>query len=147
MELKINIVEAAAELAEIEVNNHFRYSGDKAVYTEQKNGDTIYTEDAQEVFNAEYDRIFDKLVDCKVTPVPNIYNCKTIFYEEAIEHIAKKQVERYFERTYPLDSEQDIADKTWYLGELNEIVFTKEAQGIYDRSKEYYEMQLTQFEI
>ena len=63
MELKINIVEAAAELAEIEVNNHFRYSGDKAVYTEQKNGDTIYTEDAQEVFNAEYDRIFDKLVD------------------------------------------------------------------------------------
>ena len=80
MELKLNIVEASAELAEQKVVEHFEDL--KVVYQQEENGDTIYTEEAQEVFNAEYDEIFTKLVDCKVTPIPNLFNSKHIFSED-----------------------------------------------------------------
>lgn len=144
MELKINIIEAAAEIAEKRVLEQML---GQEVYITEENGDTIYTEKAQDLFNAEYDVLFDKLVDCKVTPVPNIYNCKTIFFEDAIEALANKVVEKHFNKVLKGHTKEAIAGAVWALGELNSIVFTPDAQKIFDKAKEYYEMQLTQFEI
>ena len=145
MELKINIVEAAAELAEQKVVEHFEDL--KVVYQQEENGDTIYTEEAQEVFNAEYDEIFTKLVDCKVTPIPNLFNSKHIFSEDLVESLANKVVERKMKELYLGATSEKIAKETWRLGELNSLIYSPKAQIIFNTAKEYYEMQITQFEI
>ena len=146
MVLRINVIEAAAELAEERVKEFYN-NVDKDIYTEEENGDTIYTSEAQDIFNVEYDVILEKIIDAKTTPIPTLFNSKHIFVVAAIDVLAKKQVKRYMERIYASLSEEGITDKTWKLGELNNLEFTEEAQGIYDSSKEYYEINLTAFEV
>lgn len=162
MELKINIVEAAAELAEGRVRSFFekQIQGDpddstyiakleELVYQDDgsEGGGTIYTDAAQEMFNFFYDRIFEKLIDCKVTSIPNLFNSKHIFIEDAIEHLANLKVEDYFRQKLKGQTKEVIAAATWALAELNSMVYTKEAQKVFDEAKVYYEMNLTQFEI
>ena len=162
MELKINIVEAAAELAEQKVRSFFgnqlQGSGDvdsdmyiaaleKLVYQDDGAGGTIYTDTAQDLFSLFYDQLFEKLVDCKVTPVPNLFNSMHLFIEDAVEQLANQKVERHFKQKYKGQSKEDIASMTWELGKLNEMNFSPEAQGVFDEAKVYYEMNLKQFEV
>jgi uncharacterized protein (UPF0335 family) len=56
MTIKINIIEAASELAENELNSFFLGK----IYEESEE-ETNYTEEAQEVFNELYDKYFDLL--------------------------------------------------------------------------------------
>lgn len=56
MTIKINIVEAASELAENELNSFFQGT----VYEESEE-ETNYTQEAQQVFNELYDKYFDLL--------------------------------------------------------------------------------------
>lgn len=160
MELKINIIEAAAEIAEGRVRSHYEKllvgdpsdeeligQLDRLVYQEDGAGGTIYTENAQGLFNLFYDMIFEKLIDCKVTPVPNLFNSMHLFIEDAVEQLANQKVERHFKQKYKGQSKEDIASMTWELGKLNEMNFSPEAQGVFDEAKVYYEMNLKQFEV
>lgn len=54
--VSVNQVELASELAHNSCINEL-YGHD--VFVEQSNGDTIYTDEAQEVFNRWYDYYFD----------------------------------------------------------------------------------------
>jgi hypothetical protein len=158
MELKINVIEAAAELAEERVRSYFAselmsvngINNEEAlnslIYVEIYET-TIYTDEAQEVFNAEYDAIFTKLVDCKVTPMPNLFNSKHIFFEDALDKLAHLAVERYFKVEYKDATEEERADLIWQLGELNDIQFTAKAQEVYNEVRKYYESILIDFEI
>ena len=74
MEAKINIGEAASELASQRVKEHFAELNksksddelDELIYVEDENGDTTYTSEAQDVFNGFYDSYEDLLLKCKV---------------------------------------------------------------------------------
>jgi hypothetical protein len=143
MELKINIIEAAAELAEKRVKIEML---GEAIYEENIEG-TTFTEEAQDLYNIIYDEIFTKLVDCKVTPIPNLFNSMHLFIEDAVEQLANQKVERHFKQKYKGQSKEMIAAATWTLAELNSMVYTKEAQGVFDEAKVYYEMNLKQFEV
>jgi len=160
MELKINIVEAAAELAEGRVRSYFEkqipdhFNDDahiealeKLVYQDDDSGGTIYTDSAQDLFCLFYDTIFEQLIQCKVTKIPNLFNCRTIFDEDLVDSLAKKATEKKMKAKYLGKTEQFISNRTWVLGELNNLEFTPQAQKIYDEAKEYYQMQITQFEI
>jgi hypothetical protein len=84
MELKINIIEAAAEIAEERVTSYFaeKHSINKYTFEGQKVLDALmytgcpenlsFTEKAQDLFCLEYDAIFEKLIDCKTQEMPVI---------------------------------------------------------------------------
>ena len=56
MNVKINIVELASELASYELEETW---GDTiTIYKEDFNGDTYYTDQAQEIFNDLYDKFY-----------------------------------------------------------------------------------------
>jgi hypothetical protein len=56
MNVTINIVELASELASYELNENW---GDTIeIYIEDENGDTYYTDQAQEIFNDLYDKYY-----------------------------------------------------------------------------------------
>jgi hypothetical protein len=65
MNLEINIVEAAAELAERDVNKEL--DDQTLIYIFDEEGNSTYTEQAQELFNAYYDEYFDILLNCKTS--------------------------------------------------------------------------------
>jgi len=80
MELKINIVEAAAELAERELEMMYKQtypdSNEQEIHNMIWTEDTsevpatesctmIYTDEAQDLFSTIYDVIFDVLLKCK----------------------------------------------------------------------------------
>ena len=58
MDIKINLVEIASELANERVHDEFASQGESAIYVD--NGDhTGYTEEAQSCFNMWYDYYYD----------------------------------------------------------------------------------------
>ena len=64
MNLKINIVEAASELAERDVKKEYKET-EHLIYVFDEEGNSTYTEEAQEFFNDSYDEYFDILLNCK----------------------------------------------------------------------------------
>ena len=63
MNVEINIVEAAAELAERDVQKEL--DDQTLIYVFDEEGNSTYTEQAQELFNTYYDEYFDLLLNCK----------------------------------------------------------------------------------
>ena len=59
MTIKINIIEVASELAANELIENWQYS--IRIYEEIDETETIYTEEAQEIFNTLYDKYFNFL--------------------------------------------------------------------------------------
>lgn len=57
MNIKINIIEAASELAQNEIESFFQGQ----IYIDDNDIETIYTDEAQEVFNELYDKYFNIL--------------------------------------------------------------------------------------
>lgn len=55
MQLTINVLELAEDLASQKVYDYFKYSTDEAIYVKHPNGDTTYTDEAQDVFNEWYE--------------------------------------------------------------------------------------------
>ena len=67
MNITINIVELASELASYELEE--KYSGDiNLVYINLDNGDTCYTKEAQEVFNDLYDKYYAVIESYQINP-------------------------------------------------------------------------------
>ena len=64
MNVTINIVELACELAERELQKHFEYSS-TSIYEEEDEG-TIYTEEAQDVFDDLYDKYYSFIERFKI---------------------------------------------------------------------------------
>jgi hypothetical protein len=162
MNIKINIVEAAAEIAEKQLKAQYAADYDmqwdnpdenrelyNMVYEENiESKTTTFTDEAQDIFNAIYDEIFDKLIDCKVVAIPNLFNSKTVFADDLVEDLATEATEREVKREVMISySESEVEKYMWELGPLNSMVYTKLAQGIYNKYKVYYEMKLKQFEI
>lgn len=65
MNLEINIVEAAAVLAERDVITELE-GKESLIYVFDEDGNSTYTEEAQELFNAYYDEYFEILLNCKI---------------------------------------------------------------------------------
>ena len=65
MTIKINIIEAASELAATELNENWKYS--IKIYEEIDETETIYTEEAQEIFDKLYDKYYDFLYNLQET--------------------------------------------------------------------------------
>ena len=78
MDVKINIIEAAAELAETRVRQYYANKFQlkehitseertlhEIVYMSDSDSTDIFRPEAQDLFNMEYDAIFEKLMDCK----------------------------------------------------------------------------------
>lgn len=65
MNVKINIVELASELADLELAKHFEYSS-ICVWQEDDNECLVYTEEAQEIFNDLYDKFYSLIDRLKV---------------------------------------------------------------------------------
>ncbi len=59
MNIKINIIEVASELAEKEMIKYF--SDDLELYSDEDEYCIVYTDEAQELFNQLYDKYFDLL--------------------------------------------------------------------------------------
>lgn len=59
MTIKINIIEVASELAANELIENWQYS--IRIYDEIDETETIYTEEAQEIFDKLYDKYFNFL--------------------------------------------------------------------------------------
>jgi hypothetical protein len=64
MELTINTIELACELAEMQLEKHFEYSS-ILIYEEEDEG-TKYTEEAQDVFDELYDKYLGMIENCSV---------------------------------------------------------------------------------
>lgn len=64
MNLTINAVELASELAEMDLEKHFEYSS-ILIYHEEDDGIT-YTEEAQDVFNDLYDKYYSLIDRLKI---------------------------------------------------------------------------------
>ena len=62
MNIKINIIEAASELADNELNSFFKGQ----IYINDNDIEAIYTNEAQEVFNELYDKYFNILYNLQV---------------------------------------------------------------------------------
>jgi hypothetical protein len=63
-EIKINAVELASELASAELRRDWDYrDGELEV---EEDGETRYTEEAQDVFNELYDLYYQLILNCKV---------------------------------------------------------------------------------
>jgi hypothetical protein len=56
MNVKINIVELASELADLDLENNWMDS--IKVWVEDENEDLVYTEEAQDIFNDLYDKYY-----------------------------------------------------------------------------------------
>lgn len=66
MNVTINIVELASELASYELEETF---GDTIqIYKEDENGDTYYTDHAQEIFNDLYDKFYAVIESYSIKP-------------------------------------------------------------------------------
>jgi hypothetical protein len=66
MNVTINIVELASELASYELNENW---GDTIeIYIEDENGDTYYTDQAQEIFNDLYDKFYAVIESYVIKP-------------------------------------------------------------------------------
>ena len=64
MNVTINIVELASELASYELEE--KYSDDiNLLYIDLDNGDTCYTKEAQEIFNNLYDTYYTIIENCQ----------------------------------------------------------------------------------
>lgn len=61
MNVQINIVELASELADLELEKHFEYSS-ICVWEDDGDGCLVYTNEAQDVFNDLYDKYYS-LID------------------------------------------------------------------------------------
>jgi hypothetical protein len=144
MELRINIVEAAAEIAETLTSAAFDDIND--VFTKDGNGDTVYTDKAQNIFNAEYDDIFTKLIDAKSQELPDAQS-KMINIQGLADKLSHEEVERTFNRIYEDCSKGVISDMIWELGELDNLVYTPDAQKVFDGAKDKYLMHLMEFEV
>ncbi len=61
--MKLNLVELASEMAETMLNNVTLQSGKTytSLYVEDENGNTSYTEEAQDLFDDYYDYIYELL--------------------------------------------------------------------------------------
>ena len=68
MQVQINIVEVASDLAALDLENHYRdeCSIDGELYVEDKNGDTRWNNKAQDVFNMLYDSYYDLLLSFRL---------------------------------------------------------------------------------
>lgn len=66
MEIKINLLEVAAELAELEVLRVFNGDRTKVYEVNEESGDTQYTDEAQNEFNEFYDFFFDFLLEKEI---------------------------------------------------------------------------------
>lgn len=77
MNVIINVVELASELASLELHHVFQSLGRENEHlVEEKNGDTRYTEEAQDLFNDLYEKYWDII---KGTVVSNpVESCKEI---------------------------------------------------------------------
>jgi hypothetical protein len=66
MNVTINILELASELASYELEETW---GDTIkIYNEDENGDTYYTEQAQEIFNDLYDKFYSIIENYTIKP-------------------------------------------------------------------------------
>ena len=64
MEIKVNIIELASELADLEMEQN-RNTGEVNTI-EDENGCIVYTDEAQEVFNDLYDKFYSLIDRLKV---------------------------------------------------------------------------------
>ena len=66
MNVTINILELASELANIELEENW---GDSIVtHQEDEYGDTYYTDEAQEIFNELYDKYYSMIERLSIKP-------------------------------------------------------------------------------
>lgn len=61
------------------------------------NGDTRYTDEAQEYFNARYDYYLDKINNCaiKVIKMAMLHYLKVLLLEERISKLSKRKRKRH----------------------------------------------------
>jgi hypothetical protein len=64
MNININILEVASELAHKELNRHFNLDA-KLIYEWVSDQESRYTEEAQDLFNEWYDYYYDFLFNLK----------------------------------------------------------------------------------
>jgi hypothetical protein len=64
MNIQINILEVASELAHKEVEKVFNFKAE-LIYIEVSDDMSIYTENAQDIFNQFYDEFYDFLWNLK----------------------------------------------------------------------------------
>ena len=64
MNITINIVELASELASIELENSWGES--VQIYEDEESECLTYTEEAQDIFNGLYDHYYSIIENCKV---------------------------------------------------------------------------------
>lgn len=64
MDIKINIVEVASELAELELEENWGKT--IKIYREDDETETRYTDEAQDVFNDLYDKYYDFIYSRKI---------------------------------------------------------------------------------
>lgn len=64
MNIKINILEVASELANREVEKYFNFDAEK-IYEWVSDDESRYTEQAQDIFNDLYDVYYDLLLNLK----------------------------------------------------------------------------------
>jgi len=65
MEININLLEAASELAHEVVCAKFE-DDDSAIYESTTDTITVYSEEAQDLFNEWYDHYYDLLINLKI---------------------------------------------------------------------------------
>lgn len=65
MNIEINLVEVAAELADTDVQMKFNFNDEK-IYVEDESGHFNYTDEAQDVFNNRYDYYYGFINDLKI---------------------------------------------------------------------------------
>ena len=66
MNVTINIVELASELASYELEE--TWTDTIEIYKEDENGDTYYTDQAQEIFNDLYDKFYAVIESYSIKP-------------------------------------------------------------------------------
>jgi hypothetical protein len=64
MNININILEVASELAHRELERHFEFEA-KRIYDWVSDDESRYTEEAQDLFNEWYDEYYDFLIQLK----------------------------------------------------------------------------------
>lgn len=66
MNITINIVELASEFASYELEEN--WADTIEIYKEDENGDTSYTEKAQDIFNDLYDKYYSVIESYQILP-------------------------------------------------------------------------------
>ena len=66
MNVTINILELASELASYELEE--TWTDTIEIYKEDENGDTYYTDQAQEIFNDLYDKFYAVIESYSIKP-------------------------------------------------------------------------------